>query len=143
MASGKALLINYIKKAHKEEIEQLKSQNKQCKVSIDYEDLNQYLLDQTGKDFWKHQIYTYIDQMDEYFNTGNVTLKLMNVPEKDNLHDLDATNNNQWISTKAMIKNITDVMVDLKTACFVCRVCGKLHYVTVTDPTQQNIRPAL
>ena len=143
MASGKALLINYIKKAHKEEIEQLKSQNKQCKVSIDYEDLNQYLLDQTGKDFWKHQIYTYIDQMDEYFNTGNVTLKLMNVPEKDNLHDLDATNNNQWISTKAMIKNITDVMVDLKTACFVCRECGKLHYVTVTDPTQQNIRPAL
>ena len=143
MASGKALLINYIKKTHQEEIEQLKSQNKQCKVSIDYEALNQYLLDQTGKDFWKHQIYTYIDQMDEYFNTGNVTLKLMNVPEKDNLHDLDATNNNKWISTKAMIKNITDVRVDLKTACFVCRECGKLHYVEVVDPTQQSIRPAL
>lgn len=143
MASGKALLINYIKKTHQEEIDQLKSQNKQCKVSIDYEALNQYLLDQTGKDFWKHQIYTYIDQMDEYFNTGNVTLKLMNVPEKDNLHDLDATNNNKWISTKAMIKNITDVRVDLKTACFICRECGKLHYVEVTDPTQQSIRPTL
>ena len=143
MASGKALLINYIKKTHKEEIDELKSQDRQCKVNIDYEDLNQYLIDQTGKDFWKHQIYTYIDQMDEYFNTGKVTLKLMNVPERDNLHDLDATNNNKWISTKAMIKNITDIRVDLKTACFVCRECGKLHYVQVTDPTQQNIRPAL
>ncbi len=142
MASGKALLINYIKKTHAEDIEELKSQNKQCKVSIDYESLNQYLIDQTGKDFWKHQIYTYIDQMDEYFNTGNVTLKLMNVPEKDNLHDLDATSNNKWISTKAMIKNITDIRADLKTACFICKECGKLHYVEVTDPTQQNIRPA-
>ena len=143
MASGKALLINYIKKTHAEEIDELKSQDRQCKVDIDYEDLNQYLIDQTGKDFWKHQIYTYIDQMDEYFNTGKVTLKLMNVPERDNLHDLDATNNNEWISTKAMIKNITDIRADLKTACYVCRECGKLHYVTVTDPTQQNIRPAL
>ena len=143
MASGKALLINYIKKTHKEEIDELKSQDRQCKVNIDYEDLNQYLINQTGKDFWKHQIYTYIDQMDEYFNTGKVTLKLMNVPERDNLHDLDATNNNKWISTKAMIKNITDIRVDLKIACFVCRECGKLHYVQVTDPTQQNIRPAL
>ena len=143
MASGKALLINYIKKTHKEEIDELKSQDRQCKVNIDYEDLNQYLINQTGKDFWKHQIYIYIDQMDEYFNTGKVTLKLMNVPERDNLHDLDATNNNKWISTKAMIKNITDIRVDLKIACFVCRECGKLHYVQVTDPTQQNIRPAL
>ena len=42
MASGKALLRKYIKKYHKKEIKQLKSQNKQCKVSIDYENLNQF-----------------------------------------------------------------------------------------------------
>ena len=42
MASGKALLKKYIKDNHKEEIDMLKSQNKQCKVSIDYENLNQF-----------------------------------------------------------------------------------------------------
>ena len=121
MASGKALLKKYIKDNHIEEIEKLKSQNKQCKVSIDYESLNQFLIEQSGKDFWKHQIYEFIDQMEEIFNTGNVALKFMNVPERDNLHDLDATNNNKWISTKAMIKNMTDVMVDLKQTCYICR----------------------
>ena len=121
MASGKALLKKYIKDNHSEEIEKLKSQNKQCKVSIDYESLNQFLIEQSGKDFWKHQIYEFIDQMEEIFNTGNVALKFMNVPERDNLHDLDATSNNKWISTRAMIKNITDVRVDLKQACYICR----------------------
>ena len=142
MASGKALLKKYIKDNHIEEIEKLKSQNKQCKVSIDYEDLNQFLIDQSGKDFWKHQIYEFIDQMEEIFNTGNVTLKFMNVPERDNLHDLDATNNNKWISTKAMIKNMTDVRVDLKQASYICRECGTQNIVNIADPNQSETIPA-
>ena len=141
MASGKALLKTYIKQTHKDEIEELKSQNKQCKVSIDYEDLNQFLIDQSGKDFWQHQIYEYIDQMEEIFNTGKVTLKFMNVPERDNLHDLDATSNNKWISTKAMIKNMTDVRVDLKQASYICRECGTQNLVNITDPNQSETIP--
>ena len=141
MASGKALLKTYIKQTHKDEIEELKSQNKQCKVSIDYEDRNQFLNDQSGKDFWQHQIYEYIDQMEEIFNTGKVTLKFMNVPERDNLHDLDATSNNKWISTKAMIKNMTDVRVDLKQASYICRECGTQNLVNITDPNQSETIP--
>ena len=141
MASGKALLKKYIKDNHSEEIEKLKSQNKQCKVSIDYESLNQFLIEQSGKDFWKHQIYEFIDQMEEIFNTGNVALKFMNVPERDNLHDLDATSNNKWISTRAMIKNITDVRVDLKQACYICRECGTINLVNINDPNQAEVIP--
>ena len=117
MASGKALLKKYIKDNHKEEIDKLKSQNKQCKVSIDYEDLNQFLIDQSGKDFWKHQIYEFIDQMEEIFNTGNVTLKFMNVPERDNL-------------------------VDLKQASYICRECGTQNIVNIADPNQSETIPA-
>ena len=142
MASGKALLKKFIKDNLKEEIDKLKSQNRQCKVIIDYEDLNQFLIEQSGKDFWKHQIYEYIDQMEEIFNTGNVALKFMNVPERDNLHDLDATCNNKWISTKAMIKNMTDVRVDLKQASYVCRECGAQNIVNIADPNQGETIPA-
>ena len=142
MASGKALLKTYIKQTHQEEIDKLKSQNRQCKVSIDYEDLNQFLIDSSGKDFWQHQIYEYIDQMEEIFNTGKVTLKFMNVPERDNLHDLDATCNNKWISTKAMIKNMTDVRVDLKQASYICRECGTLNLVNIADPNQSETVPS-
>ena len=142
MASGKALLRKYIKKFHKKEIKELKSQNRQCKISIDYNQLNKFLHNQSGQDFWELTIYEYIDLMEDYFNTDHTTLKFINVPERDNLHDLDATCNNKWISTRAMIKNITDVRVDLKTASYICSECGKRHLVHITDPTQQSIIPA-
>lgn len=141
MASGKALLRKYLKKFHKKEIQQLKSQNKQCKISIDYETLNQFLLEQSGKDFWELQIYEYIDLMEDYFNTGHTTLKITNVPERDNLHDLDATSNNKWISCKAMIKNITDVRVELKQASYICRDCGTQNLVDISDPNQAETIP--
>ena len=141
MASGKALLRKYLKKFHKKEITQLKSQNKQCKISIDYESLNTWLQDQSGQDFWELTIFEFIDQMEEYFNTGHTTLKITNVPERDNLHDLDATTNNKWISCKAMIKNITDVRVDLKQASYICRECGTQNIVNITDNNQAEIIP--
>ena len=141
MASGKALLRKYLKKFHKKEIQQLKSQNKQCKISIDYETLNQFLLEQSGKDFWELTIYEYIDLMEDYFNTGHTTLKITNVPERDNLHDLDATSNNKWISCKAMIKNITDVRVELKQASYICRDCGTQNLVDISDPNQAETIP--
>ena len=141
MASGKALLRKYIKKYHKKEIKQLKSQNRQCKISIDYESLNQFLLTQSGKDFWELQILEYIDQMEEYFNTEHTTLKFINIPERDNLHNLDATCNNKWISTRAMIKNITDVRVDLKQASYICRECGTQNLVSIDDPHQAEVIP--
>lgn len=141
MASGKALLRKYIKKYHKKEIKTLKSQKQQCKISIDYESLNQFLLTQSGKDFWELTVYEYIDQMEEYFNTEHTTLKFINVPEKDNLHDLDATSNNKWISTKAMIKNITDVRVDLKQASYICRECGTQNLMNIADPNQAETIP--
>ena len=121
---GKPLLKRYIKQTYSDVTEE--------KISIDYNHLNKYLVDKTGKDFYQHQIYKYLDSI----NTNSTTYKIINVPENTNLHDLDATNNNQWISCKVMIKNITDVRVDLKTASYVCRKCNRNYLVNVEDPTQ-------
>ena len=120
---GKPLLKKYIKTHYNDVTEE--------KISIDYNHLNQYVLDKTGKDFWEHQLYKFLDGI----NTKTTTYKLINVPENVNLHDLDATYNNQWISCKAMIKNITDVRVDLKTASYLCK-CNRNYLVEVEDPTQ-------
>ena len=120
---GKPLLKKYIKKHYPDVTEE--------KISIDYNHLNQYVLDKTGKDFWKLQLYKFLDGI----NTNTTTYKLINVPENVNLHDLDATYNNKWISCKAMIKNITDVRVDLKTASYLCK-CNRNYLVEVEDPTQ-------
>ena len=128
---GKPLLKNYIQQTYGKDVTEEK-------ISIDYNHLNQYLIDHTGKDFWKHQLYKYLDNI----NTNTTTFKLINVPENINLHDLDATHNNKWISCKVMIKNITDVRVDLKQASYTCRKCNTINLVDIEDPTQITAIPS-
>lgn len=134
----KGLLRTYIKDHHSDELTEVRSLHQQSKISIDYTSLNQYLTTKTGKDFWDWQMYTFMDSMEEYFNANttpkeHISFKLINVPETVELHNLDATNNHEWISCKAMIKNITDIRVDLKQAVYECMGCAKQIIVNVAD----------
>ena len=140
----KGLLRTYIDNVHKNEIQEVRSLHQQSKISIDYNQLNQYLITESGKDFWDWQMYTFIDSMEEYYNTNStpkehISFKLINVPETVELHDLDATNNKEWISCKAMVKNITDIRVDLKQAVYECQNCMKLITINITDGTNITI----
>ena len=140
----KGLLRTYIDNVHNNEIQEVRSLHQQSKISIDYTQLNQYLITESGKDFWDWQMYTFIDSMEEYYNTNStpkehISFKLINVPETVELHDLDATNNKEWISCKAMVKNITDIRVDLKQAVYECQNCMKLITINITDGTNITI----
>ena len=140
----KGLLRTYIDNVHNNEIQEVRSLHQQSKISIDYNQLNQYLITESGKDFWDWQMYTFIDSMEEYYNTNStpkehISFKLINVPETVELHDLDATNNKEWISCKAMVKNITDIRVDLKQAVYECQNCMKLITINITDGTNITI----
>ena len=122
---GRPLLKKYIKDTYGTDVTEEK-------INIEYNNLNQYAIDHTGKSFWEMELYKYVDS----FNTDSTTYKLTNVPENITLHELSAEHNNKWISTKAMIKNITDVRVDLKTASYLCRSCNSVQRVPVADPIQ-------
>ena len=122
---GRPLLKKYIKDTYGEDVTE-------AKISIDYNDLNTYVMDRAGKDFWELELYRFIDNI----STNSTTYKLINVPENISLHNLSAEHNNKWISTKAMIKNITDVRVDLKTASYLCRGCNTNYHIKVDDPVQ-------
>ena len=140
----KGLLRTYIDNVHNNEIQEVRSLHQQSKISIDYNQLNQYLITESGKDFWDWQMYTFIGSMEEYYNTNStpkehLSFKLINVPETVELHDLDATNNKEWISCKAMVKNITDIRVDLKQAVYECQNCMKLITINITDGTNITI----
>ena len=82
--------------------------------------------------------------MEEYFNTNNtpkehISFKFINVPETVELHNLDATNNREWISCKAMVKNITDIRVDLKQAVYECQECMTQTVININDGTNITI----
>ena len=136
----KALLRSYIKKFHDNEITEVRSLHQQCKISIDYHQLNQYLLEQSNKSFWDWQMYTFIDSLEEYYNTNStpkehISFKFINVPETVELHNLDATHNKEWVSFKAMVKNITDIRVNLKKAVYECQNCMKQIVINISDGT--------
>ena len=131
------LLNEFIKENYHDDIEKCKSQHRQSKVNIDYNKLNPYLLEKTGKDFFDLEMYRHIaiiegEYNDNPFSKEYVSLKYINVPETVELHNLDATNNREWISCKAMVKNITDIRVDLKLAVFECMKCMTQTVVEVS-----------
>ena len=136
----RGLLRRFIETNYKDEIAIAGSSHQQSKVSIDYQLLNQYLIDETGKDFFESKIYNFIESIEESYNANttpkeHISFKFINVPETVDLHNLDATNNKEWISCKAMVKNITDIRVDLKRAVYECQECLTQTVVDVTDGT--------
>lgn len=136
----KGLLRRYVKTYHSNEIKQIRSLHQQSKVSIDYDNLNQFLITETGKGFFEWQMYSFIDSIEETYNANNtpkehISFKFINVPETVELHNLDATNNKEWISCKAMVKNITDIRVDLKQAVYECQDCLVQTVINVTNGT--------
>lgn len=139
----RGLLEEYVNTYHSDELKELIELNQQSKINIDYEPFNEYLLNETGKDFWENKIYKFITSYEEYYNLDNtsknhISFKFINVPENVELHQLDATYNHEFISCKAMIKNITDIRVDLKEAVYECQDCMKQVVVNVTD--SKNIK---
>ncbi|MDO5860818.1 minichromosome maintenance protein MCM [Methanobrevibacter sp.] len=131
------MLKEFIKETYSEEIEKCRAMHRQSKVNIDYNKLNPYLLEKTGKDFFDLEMYRHIAIIEGEYNSNPfskeyVSLKYVNVPETVELHNLDATNNREWISCKAMVKNITDIRVDLKLAVFECMKCMSQTVVEVS-----------
>ena len=136
----KGLLRKYVKKFHKHEIDEAQSSHQQSKISIDYNTLNQVLTNETGKGFFEWQMYNFISAIEETYNANttpkeHISFKYINVPETVELHNLDATHNKEWISCKAMVKNITDIRVDLKQAVYECHECMTQTVINVTDGT--------
>lgn len=139
----RGLLEEYVNTYHSDELKELTDLNQQSKINIDYETFNEYLISETGKDFWENKIYKFVTSYEEYYNLDNtpknhISFKFINVPENVELHQLDATYNHEFISCKAMIKNITDIRVDLKEAVYECQGCMKQVVVNVTD--SKNIK---
>ena len=139
------LLKKYIEDVHSEELKYKRNTGKQSKIGIDYQAFTHYLEKEnvpSNVDSLFKAIYTY----EETYNTKehipfhqHITFLWSNVPETHELRDLDATNNLEIISCKAMIKNITDIRVELKEAVYICQDCGKKVPVEIQDNTMSKI----
>lgn len=144
----KKLFLRYVLTNYREQLTLAKTENKPTKISIDYTLLNDYFKKETGKEFLTPDYELFLKYVENRINNGRtdknyITLKLVEIPPTVLLHDLDTTYNGELISTKAMIKTITDPIPALKQAAFICQGCNRMYYVDVADSNQQVVMPSL
>ena len=65
------LLNEFIKENYHDDIEKCKSLHRQSKVNIDYNKLNPYLLEKTGKDFFDLEMYRHIAIIEGEYNSNH------------------------------------------------------------------------
>lgn len=131
------IFLDYIRRTYNNEIAELQRCNHQTKLNVDYTALNDEFNKELNKDFFQYPNYRkIIGDVEKEINNGNKTqinIKIVDCPPNIMLHDLDAGKVGDIISTKAMIKNITEPEPALKTAVYECRECMRLISVNVDD----------
>ena len=132
------LFLNYIKTEYKEQLKVLENINHQTKLDIDFININEFSIQETGKEFLDLNFTRILNNSEAKINENrtaknHISLKLVDIPPFNNLSELDATNNGEFISTKAMIKTISEIQPTLKTAVYECRGCMRLYNVEVAD----------
>ena len=137
----KKMFLKYVLTNYREQLQLAKAENKPSKISIEYPLLNEYFKKETGKNFLKPDFELYMKYVENRINKdatqkNYISLKLVEVPPNVMLHDLDTTFNGELISTKAMIKTITEPIPALKQAAFICQGCGVMHYIDTADSNQ-------
>lgn len=143
----KKATLKFVIETYREQLQVAKKEDKPCKISVDYRQLNTYFRMKFDKDFLQPTYKTCLRYVENRINKGRseknyIYIKLVEVPPNALLHDLDATYNGQLISAKAMIKNITPIQVKLKTAVYECRGCTRLQSIDVEN-SNQIIEPSL
>lgn len=143
----KRMFLKYVLTTYREQLQLAKTENKPSKISIDYPLLNEYFKKETGKDFLNPNFELFLKYAENRLNKDStqknyITLKLVEVPPNVLLHDLDTTYNGELVSTKAMIKTITEPIPALKQAAFICKGCGIMHYIDAVD-SNQIVMPSL
>lgn len=130
-------LLEYIKQYHHDDL--TVKCNHRTRIKVDYTCLNDYFLKNTNKQFFEVGNYKkIINDVEEEINNGKpqkqwISITIVDIPPNTMLHDLDSSYVGDIISSKAMIKNITESYPAPKTAVYECRSCMRLIEVPVTD----------
>lgn len=133
------ILLKYIREEMAVELMEAGKCNHQTRLNVDYTLFNDYMETHTGKGIFDFPNYRkIINDAETEINTGKthkewVSIKIVDCPPNVLLHDLDANHVGDVVSTKAMIKNITEPEPTLKTAVYECRGCMRLIRINVND----------
>lgn len=114
---------------HPQDIQDLKLLNTKTNLYIDYHELNSFFEAHVGKtinnDVMK-QVTKDAESIINHAHNHHISFRLIDMPHNTLLHDLDTEHIGEFISTAAMIKNITSIKARIKHAVYECRGCMRL-----------------
>ena len=137
------ILINYIHEECEDELNELKKINHPTLLNINFNILAKRIKEHNpfykDRDFMVDvSFYKVLSNVENRINRERnhrnwINIKLTDIPETNELRNLDATNNSDFISIIAMVKNITKIHPKMVTAVFECKGCMKLYHMKVNS----------
>lgn len=146
-ANPKKLFINFLRDNYEEEIKYAEECKTQTKLNVDYTLANDFFLETMDTKLfdltWEAMLTYAENRLNKNRNQKqHISIKIVDIPPNVLLHDLDTTYNSDLISTKAMIKNITPIHVEIEEAAFECRGCARIYRVDMSS-SKHVVMPSL
>lgn len=130
------LMMKFLELYHKKDIQELKKKTTRSALLIDFQELNDFFQEHQDKSLFRLNFQQLLMKCENKINEKRqskqrIALLLTDIPENIELKNLDSDDNGKFISTTAMIKNISEIKTNLKTAIYECRSCMKLYDIDV------------
>ncbi|MDO9160032.1 MAG: hypothetical protein Q7U45_11340, partial [Burkholderiaceae bacterium] len=130
---------------HSDDIKQIIETGKRGTLHADYFELESFIEAHTYQEMTVNLINTIIKEAETILNTKTshrINFRLIDMPHNTLLHDLDTEHIGKFISTAAMIKNITRIKARIKDATFECRGCMQIT-TSGQKEAEAMVEPAL
>ncbi|MEN6554366.1 MAG: minichromosome maintenance protein MCM, partial [Methanobacterium sp.] len=131
---------------HAEDIKQLKENitktGRYEALQVDYYELNSFLEEYCHGGFFYELPKKIIARAGKVLDP-KIKMRVNDIPQTNPLKELDTQHIDNFISTVAMVKNITPIKAKMKTASFECRGCMRLYEVPQIEGELKVSEPAL
>jgi replicative DNA helicase Mcm len=137
--SIKQRLKRFLQLFHQTDIEELQKSNKKAVLEIEFYEINDYFIDENhGSILDQNNFFFILSQAEEEINKDRsvrnwISIKIVNINHNAKLRELDTDHIGNFISTTAMVKNITPIQARIKRAIYECRGCMRLHEIQIPE----------
>lgn len=121
---------------------EIKENQRTIPLNVDYFELNSFLNDYVREGLFNHNPETVITGSQTVLNP-KLRMRVNDIPQTSPLKELDTQHVGKFVSTVAMVKNITPIKAKMKKAVFECRSCFKLYGQDQEEGEIQVVQPAL
>lgn len=139
ITSTKQRIERWLQIYHDEDINSLKKSSDKSLLEIDFNEINSHFEDHYDESILVHpNFFNFLSMCENNLNKNRsadkrISLKIVDIPHNAKLKDLNTDFIGKFVSTSAMVKNITPIQARITNAAYECRGCMRLHHVAIKE----------